>query len=365
MNHHTPHAPRVLQQAAVRLPHSKQPARLRAAARTRRPALRSLRLAAYLACSVLGAALQTAWAAPVVIQNQFLRVGINEIGTLGANGAAGPGILYDHTGSGNFNHPDLLLPHTPVEGFVMTKDIVGPCNIPYPLFGSAAEACQFSLTSTPSGSSFVSPTAPALLSPTSATWSAVALDGEMAVTHQYDLFSVGALQVIGVTTTITALQPIPQELYFLRYMDADPDGALSAPFYATHNGPFSDHLACSTSAASTLTACINTSSPFQHRTAVFDATSLPLDPFNFLQGPQPWNYGYGDNGLGMAFNLGTFAAGQSKSFNYEYFIGGTPLDTQVPEPGSIGLAGLALVALAWVRRQRPGGAAPAQALLKL
>lgn len=81
--------------------------------------------------------------------------------------------------------------------------------------------------------------------------------------------------------------------------------------------------------------------------------TLPMVPAYFLPPIPPIDHGLGDEGLGMAFSLGNFAVGQSKSFAYEYFIGGSPLEVAVPvpEPGSVALVGAALCALGLMRHQ--------------
>ncbi|WEK42245.1 MAG: hypothetical protein P0Y64_12670 [Candidatus Sphingomonas colombiensis] len=62
-----------------------------------------------------------AWAAPQVLSGDFIKIGLNDAGTLGFGGNTSPGILYDGTGSGSFNpNYDYLTPGSPFEGFTIS-----------------------------------------------------------------------------------------------------------------------------------------------------------------------------------------------------------------------------------------------------
>jgi hypothetical protein len=59
-------------------------------------------------------------AAPLTLQGNYVKIGVNDAGTVGSGGATSPGIQYDSTGTATFNPAyDYLTPGNPFEGFTV------------------------------------------------------------------------------------------------------------------------------------------------------------------------------------------------------------------------------------------------------
>ncbi len=71
-------------------------------------------------------------------------------------------------------------------------------------------------------------------------------------------------------------------------------------------------------------------------------TNWSMDPYELLLGG---NIGNGDYTIGMAWNLGTIGAGQSKTLSFEYQV------SSVPIPAGLLLLGPGLAALTWFRKR--------------
>jgi hypothetical protein len=62
----------------------------------------------------------SAIAAPLVLEGNYVKIGVNDAGTVGSGGATSPGIQYDSTGTATFNPSyDYLTPGNPFEGFTV------------------------------------------------------------------------------------------------------------------------------------------------------------------------------------------------------------------------------------------------------
>jgi len=60
------------------------------------------------------------YAAPLTLQGNYVKIGVNDAGTVGSGGATSPGIQYDSTGTATFNPAyDYLTPGNPFEGFTV------------------------------------------------------------------------------------------------------------------------------------------------------------------------------------------------------------------------------------------------------
>ncbi|PTM47971.1 autotransporter-associated beta strand protein [Sphingomonas aerolata] len=250
-----------------------------------------------------------ALADPIILDGLFIKIGLNDAGTLGVGGNTRPGILYDGTGSGTFNpNYDYLTPGTPFEGFSITGNTTT---------GFSFVNNNSSLYSSPKGS---------LIS-----YSGVAYDGatyaNRAVwTGTYgsdfkvinDYFFNDSDQQLSIKTTITALNEI-SDLAFSRQIDPD---AVAAPgdYSSTNNFrgaegiPASD-LVYAEALASKYVIGLYTNSLITHNSAV---TSWTTDTASYLAGT---NIGNGDNVIGLGFNIGRLAVGESATLNYSYIFG--------------------------------------------
>ena len=62
----------------------------------------------------------SAIAAPLVLEGNYVKIGVNDAGTVGSGGNTSPGILYDSTGTATFNPAyDYLTPGSPFEGWTV------------------------------------------------------------------------------------------------------------------------------------------------------------------------------------------------------------------------------------------------------
>ena len=60
------------------------------------------------------------YAAPLTLEGNYVKIGVNDAGTVGSGGATSPGIQYDSTGTATFNPSyDYLTPGNPFEGFTV------------------------------------------------------------------------------------------------------------------------------------------------------------------------------------------------------------------------------------------------------
>jgi fibronectin-binding autotransporter adhesin len=250
-----------------------------------------------------------ALADPIILDGLFIKIGLNDAGTLGVGGNTRPGILYDGTGSGTFNpNYDYLTPGTPFEGFSITGNTTT---------GFSFVNNNSSLYSSPKGS---------LIS-----YSGVAYDGatyaNRAVwTGTYgsdfkvinDYFFNDSDQQLSIKTTITALNEI-SDLAFSRQIDPD---AVAAPgdYSSTNNFRGADGIPASDlvyaeALASKYVIGLYTNSLITHNSAV---TSWTTDTASYLAGT---NIGNGDNVIGLGFNIGRLAVGESATLNYSYIFG--------------------------------------------
>ena len=253
-----------------------------------------------------------ALAQSVVLSGDYVRVGVNDKGTLGTGGTVRPGILYDGTGTGTFdpNH-DYLTPGSPMEGFVVK--------------GSSG-AGAFTATNNNASLGSVSVTGGVLTSYNGAAYLGTTYDQRavwtgiygslFSVTHDYHFNTTG--QQLFVSTTITALTNLTA-LTFTRFEDPD---AVAAPGDSSATNNFRGSGAVPTTDLVYAEALVSkyvigfySADPTPHNTGVPGFTA---NPAGYLAGTF---LGNGDYTIGMGFTIGSLLSGASINLNYSYIFG--------------------------------------------
>lgn len=279
------------------------------------------------------------YATPITLTGNYISVAINDLtGTLGSGSETRLGLKFDPTGTGNFNNNnDFISPDVPYDNFAIHTDQTSSnsstsitnglvINNNAPFFPKLIPAT--SLVDLSSGSSH------------SALWTGTYTDFDTL----QDIFTVTNLysfddnsQRINVTTTISALTDLTG-LTFLRSVDPDQDE--NDPLSATDNNTINtrgltaegisvNNIVSATGPLTGLTLALFSDSEVEHNTGITFPWSA--DPSVYLNGVDQSNGQSSDSLIGLAFNIGSLAQGQSIALTYDYALSTT---SAIPLPGA-------------------------------
>jgi uncharacterized repeat protein (TIGR02543 family) len=268
-----------------------------------------------------------------LLENEWIKVGVNkDRGTFGSGHLTSPGILFDPTGSGNFDTTYDYLSHIndtnninttsniPHDGFALKVDGANKTNNNQTNVFCSILGGVYCTNDITGSTSFVDDT-------NKLTWTGtVDVDGgTWSVKNTYSLLA--GQKFINIQTSITAGSNA-STVYFAKYTDPDPSGVPSDAFNTNnnklgHSGIASTQIAFAEatvsgyaiglySAESNVTAGIELN---------VDWTSRPdtqADEFNGL----PNNYpGSGDDALGLTFSFSNVSQGDVLTFCHAYVFG--------------------------------------------
>lgn len=244
-----------------------------------------------------------------ILQNKYVRFGYSDDGTLGVGGNSKPGIQYDPNGTRNFlDTADSLTPGSPFEGFTIKVGSTSYSENNASSGGSAEQGTYILNTN--------------LTTVGSDTWGSVTFRterGGLRIDQTLTLASADA-KVISVTVKVENISGgAVNSVSYARYTDPDVDSnGLAGSTSSTNNvlgasGISASDIVLATGPVSGRVIGLYSDSSFTHKTAV--SSSWSADPATYLAGA---NNGNGDYTIGIGFNLGNFAAGQSKTFSYAY-----------------------------------------------
>ena len=244
-----------------------------------------------------------------ILQNRFVRVGYSEDGTLGVGGGTKPGIQYDPEGTRKFlDTADSLTPGSPFEGFsVKVGDTVHTENNSDG--GSATH-----------GTAILGTDLKTVGEDTFGSVSFVTLLGDLRVEQTFTLGSADA-KVIVMDVEIENLgDAAVEDVSYARFTDPDVDSnGLPGATSSTDNaigaeGIDGSDIVLATGPVSGRVVGLYSNSAVPHAAAVSSMWST--DPATYLAaentGPSA------DAVIGIGFDLGDFAAGESKSFSLAY-----------------------------------------------
>ncbi len=268
------------------------------------------RIVAALAVALLstGALAQNA-----VIQNEYIKAGVNELtGTLGSGGNTSPGLLYNNAGSSTWNTAyDYLTPGSPFEGFtVRIEDSAGTLINTYTNNNAGnMRNLTGAWVGTPSSSS--------------AVWAGS--NSQFNLQHTYSLPSTQ--KYIDINTRIEALIAMPK-LWFGRFIDPDAVAA-AGDSSATDNvlgyGAISRYNVVFSEATVSRYALGLYSAASNVRAGIAGWSTDPKAYYaNGTAGYGTYTdntYGNGDDTIGLGFLVSGVSIGDIVNFRYAYIFG--------------------------------------------
>lgn len=249
-------------------------------------------------------------AANAIIENEYVRAGVNEsTGTLGSGGGTRPGLQYDNTGThtwpSDYSQGDYLTPGSPFEGYTVRLENADSTLIrTYTNNNTGARSIT-------TGAWVTAPSA------ASAIWSATTSDFD--IQHTYSL-PIGQ-KYIEIDTQITAGIVIPK-LWFGRFIDPDAmpmPGDTSATDNARGYGAVPVTNVVFSEATVSRYALGLYSSATNVGTGISPTwTTNPADYYTNVGG---YTVGNGDHTIGLGFLLSGVSIGDIVHFNYAYIFG--------------------------------------------
>lgn len=262
----------------------------------------------------------SASAAPLVLSGNYIKIGLNDAGTLGSGGNTPPGILYDGGGTGTFNPAyDYLTPGAPFEGFTIKGAGFSHSNNNSgggPITGTLTDYSGIAYN----GATYDQ----------RAVWTGE-VSGLFTITHDY-YFNVDSQQV-KIDTTITALADLA-DVMFGRFTDPDAmaapgDSSMTNNILGIDDVPATD-LVYAEALASKYVIGLYTNSSVPHGAGASQMWSS--DPADYLSGVYD---GSGDFTIGLGFDIGALLSGDSITLSYQYIFG-TDIAAAIAESGASG-----------------------------
>ena len=261
----------------------------------------------------------SATAAPLVLEGNYVKIGVNDAGTVGSGGNTSPGILYDSTGTATFNPSyDYLTPGSPFEGWTVKGIDTDGTTVLFNYYHNNTNVSGAPITGTLVDKSGVEYRG--LTFDNRAVWSGSVT--EFDIEHDYRFND--NQQFVDINTRLDFKINVPT-LYFGRFTDPDARAAtgdssstLNVRGYAggvpDTNVVLSEALA-SKYALGLFTAATNSNTGI--------SASWSTDPLTYYGGQDD---GDGDYTIGMAFMFSGISAGDIVNIQYAYIFGPSSYD---------------------------------------
>ena len=258
-------------------------------------------------------------AAPLVLEGNYVKIGVNDAGTVGSGGNTSPGILYDSTGTATFNPSyDYLTPGSPFEGWTVKGIDTDGTTVLFNYYHNNTNVGGAPITGTLVDKSGVSYRG--LTFDNRAVWSGSVT--EFDIEHDYRFND--NQQFVDINTRLEFKMNVPT-LYFGRFTDPDARAAagdssstLNVRGYAggvpATNVVLSEALA-SKYALGLFTAATNSNTGI--------SASWSTDPLTYYGGQDD---GDGDYTIGMAFMFSGINTGDIIDIQYAYIFGPSSYD---------------------------------------
>jgi hypothetical protein len=270
-----------------------------------------------------------AQAAPLVLEGDFIKIGVNEIGTLGSNGNASPGVLYDNTGTGTFNTAyDYLTPGSPFEGWTVQY------NGTESVMNNNSQASSPQMTGTLTSYDGVAYNGTTF--DNRAVWEGTSVNFDLL----HDVRFNDNQKYVDITSVLTAKVAMT-DLYFARYTDPDARAADGDSSRTTNTLGFSPipetQVVFSEALVSKYALGLYSAAP---NVGAGVSAGWSTDATTYHTGT---NDGDGDYTIGLGFHVPTVAIGDIVTFQYAYIFGPSTLSagtTAVTSGAGGGTAGV-------------------------
>ena len=255
----------------------------------------------------------SAIAAPLVLEGNYVKIGVNDAGTVGSGGNTSPGILYDSTGTATFNPAyDYLTPGSPFEGWTV-KGLNGSTVLFNYGNNNASYASVNLITGTLVDYSGVSYRG--LTFDNRAVWSGSV--SEFDIEHDYRFND--NQQFVDINTRLEFKMNVPT-LYFGRFTDPDARAAagdssstLNVRGYA--GGVPATNVVLSEALASKYALGLFTAATNSNTGISAGWTTDPIDYYNGVDN------GDGDYTIGVGFMFSGINTGDIVNIQYAYIFG--------------------------------------------
>jgi hypothetical protein len=257
----------------------------------------------------------SAIAAPLVLEGNYVKIGVNDAGTVGSGGNTSPGILYDSTGTATFNPSyDYLTPGSPFEGWTVKGIDTDGTTV---LFNYGNNNASYASVNVITGTlvSYDGVSYRGLTFDNRAVWSGSVT--EFDIEHDYRFND--NQQFVDINTRLEFKMNVPT-LYFGRFTDPDARAAagdssrtLNVRGYA--GGVPATNVVLSEALASKYALGLFTAATNSNTGISAGWTTDPIDYYNGVDN------GDGDYTIGVGFMFSGINTGDIVNIQYAYIFG--------------------------------------------